>query len=147
MMLLTASNTLVRDRQSYHVLRRFTWTLNAIVPAGMVLGVTPPVFRFVTGTLMGLPPEVASLVHIATAILIPWPAAIGYRRFYQGILARHRQTRRVAYGTAIRLTSMSVTAGMLALTTSLHGSSIGAIALAAGVLITDLRGALTVIVI
>ena len=77
----------------------------------------------------------------------PWPAAIGYRRFYQGILVRHRQTRRVAYGTAIRLASMSVTAGMLALTTSLHGPSIGAIALAAGVLITDFRGALTVIVI
>jgi len=134
MMLLTASNTLVRDRRSYLALRRFTWTLNAIVTAGMVLGVTPPVFRFVTGTLMGLPPEVASLVHIATAILIPWPAAIGYRRFYQGILVRHRLTRRVAYGTVIRLTAMSVTAGALTLTTGLRGSSIGAIALAAGVL-------------
>jgi len=99
-----------------------------------VLGVTPPVFRFVTGTLMGLPPEVASLVHVATAILIPWPAAIGYRRFYQGILVRHRLTRRVAYGTVIRLASMSVTAGGLALTTAWHGSSIGAAALAAGVL-------------
>ena len=134
MMLLTASNTLVRDRQTYFALRRFTWTLNTIVTAGMVLGVTPPVFRFVTGTLMGLPPEVASLVHIATAILIPWPAAIGYRRFYQGILVRHRLTRRVAYGTVIRLTAMSVTAGALTLTTGLRGSSIGAIALAAGVL-------------
>jgi hypothetical protein len=134
MMLLTASNTLVRDRRSYLALRRFTWMLNAAVTAGMMLGVTPPVFRFVTGTLMGLPPEVASLVHIATAILIPWPAAIGYRRFYQGILVRHRLTRRVAYGTVIRLASMSVTAGVLALTTSLHGSSTGAIALTAGVL-------------
>jgi hypothetical protein len=134
MMLLTASNTLVRDRQSYLALRRFTWTLNAGVTAVMVLGVTPPVFRFVTGTLMGLPPEVAGLVHIATMTLVLWPAAIGYRRFYQGILVRHRLTRRVAYGTVIRLASMSVTAGGLALTTTWHGSSIGAAALAAGVL-------------
>jgi hypothetical protein len=47
---------------------------------------------------------------------------------------RHRLTRRVAYGTVIRLTSMSLTAAGLSLTTSMHGASIGASALAAGVL-------------
>ena len=134
MMLLTASNRLVRDRQSYVALRRFTFSLNAGVTAVMLIGVVPPVFRFVTGTLMGLPPEVARLVHIATMILIPWPAAIGYRRFYQGILVHHGLTRRVAYGTVVRLTSMSLTAAALALATSMHGSSIGASALAVGVL-------------
>jgi progressive ankylosis protein len=133
MMLLTASNTLVRDRQSYFALRRFTFTLNAGVTALMIIGVVPPVFDLVTVRLMGLPPDVARLVHIATTILIPWPAAIGYRRFYQGILVRHRLTRRVAYGTVVRLTSMSVTAATLALGTSVHGSAIGATALAVGV--------------
>ena len=133
MMLLTASNRLVRDRQSYLALRRFTFTLNACVTAVMLIGVMPPVFDLVTLRLMGLPPEIARLVHVATTILIPWPAAIGYRRFYQGILVRHRLTRRVAYGTVVRLTSMSVTAAALALTTSMHGSSIGATALAVGV--------------
>jgi len=135
MMLLTASNRLVRDRQSYVALRRFTWTLNAGVTAAMVIGVVPPVFDLVTLRLMGLPPEIARLVHIATVILIPWPAAIGYRRFYQGILVRHGMTRRVAYGTVIRLTSMSATAAALALTTSMHGASIGATALAVGVVV------------
>ena len=115
MMLLTASNSLVRDRQSYFALRRFASGLNAAVTAVMVIVVVPPVFGFVAGTLMGLPPEVARLVHIATAILIPWPAAIGYRRFYQGILVRHGLTRRVAYGTVVRLASMSLTAAALAL--------------------------------
>jgi hypothetical protein len=91
------------------------------------------VFDLVTLRLMGLPPEIARLVHVATTILIPWPAAIGYRRFYQGILVRHRLTRRVAYGTVVRLTSMSATAAALALATSMHGASIGATALAVGV--------------
>jgi hypothetical protein len=99
----------------------------------MVIFVLPPVFDFVTLRLMSLPPEVASLVHVATMILIPWPAAIGYRRFFQGILVRHHLTRRVAYGTVIRLTSMSATAAALALATSMRGSSIGATALAVGV--------------
>ena len=47
------------------------------------------------------------MTHIATIILIPWPAAIGYRRFYQGLLIKNNLTRRVAYGTIVRLLSMS----------------------------------------
>ena len=135
MMLLTAANSLVSDRPSFLALRKFTFRLNAAVTAAMLIGILPPVFRFVTGTLMGLPPEVARLVHVATAILVPWPAAIGYRRFYQGVLVRHGMARRVAYGTVLRLASMSATAAVLALNSSLHGASIGATALATGVLV------------
>ena len=67
----------------------------------------------------------------------PDPVAGGDRRplLDQGILVRHRLTRRVAYGTVVRLTGMSATAAVLALTTTLHGSSIGAAALAAGVVV------------
>jgi hypothetical protein len=135
MMLLTAANSLVSDRPSFLALRTFTFRLNAAVTAAMLIVILPPVFRFVAGTLMGLPPEVASLVHVATAILVPWPAAIGYRRFYQGVLVRHGMARRVAYGTVLRLASMSATAAVLALNSPLHGASIGAAALATGVLV------------
>ncbi len=101
----------------------------------MVMLAVPAVFGFVGGRLMGLPPEVAELAHTAVAILIPWPAAIGYRRFYQGILVRHGMTRRVAYGTAVRLVSMSMTAAALALWSPLGGASIGGAALAVGVVV------------
>jgi hypothetical protein len=133
MMLMTAANTLVRGRQSFLAMRRFMYILNCAVTAIMAFGVLPPVFRLVTRDVMQLPPEVAHLVHIAVAILIPWPAAIGYRRFYQGVLVRNRLTRRVAYGTIVRLTVMSVTAATLMLATSVRGSTIGALALASGV--------------
>ena len=135
MMLLTAANSLVSGRPSFLALRKFTFKLNALVTAAMLVGILPPVFRFVTGTLMGLPPEVARLVHVATAILVPWPAAIGYRRFYQGVMVRHGLARRVAYGTVLRLASMSATAAALAVFSPLHGASIGAAALATGVLV------------
>jgi progressive ankylosis protein len=133
MMLLTASNALVRDRQSFLAMKRFTYTLVAGTTLLVVLANVPPVFRFFMHDVMAVPDNVADLVHIAMLVLVPWPGAIGYRRFYQGILVRHRMTRRVAYGTIIRLTSMSATAGTLAFTTSLHGSTVGAIALTAGV--------------
>jgi progressive ankylosis protein len=134
MMLLTASTALVRDRASYLALRRFAWMLNALVTVGMLVLALPPVFRFVGEGMIGLPPEISRLAHTATVVLIFWPAAIGYRRFYQGILVRYGLTRRVAYGTVARLLSMSVTAALLAVFTSLSGAILGATALLAGVI-------------
>jgi hypothetical protein len=67
------------------------------------------------------------------AVLLPWPAAIGYRRFYQGLLIRHHLTRRVAWGTVVRLSTMAVTALLLSATTRAPGVTVGAAALALGV--------------
>lgn len=133
MMLLSASTALVHGRNSYVALRRFAFLLNGLVTTGMIILAIPPVFRFVGETLIGLPPEISHLAHLATSIMILWPAAIGYRRFYQGILVRHHLTRRVAYGTVVRLATMSITAALLALTTSLTGAVLGAIAMLSGV--------------
>ena len=133
MMLLSASTALVHGRASYVALRRFAFLLNALVTLGMMILAIPPVFRFVGETLIGLPPEIARLAHLSTLIMIPWPAAIGYRRFYQGILVKHHLTRRVAYGTIVRLVTMSLTA-LLAYRAHLPGAVLGAIALLAGVI-------------
>jgi len=133
MMLLSASAALVRDRASYFALRRFANTLNALVTAGMLLLALPPVFDFVAERLIGLPHDIARLAHVATTAMILWPAAIGYRRFYQGILVRHHLTRRVAYGTIVRLTTMSITAALLAFVFHLPGALVGALALVSGV--------------
>ncbi len=134
MMLLSASAALVRDRASYLALRRFANTLNALVTAGMVVLALPPVFDFVAERLIGLPHDIAQATHVATTAMILWPAAIGYRRFYQGMLVRHHLTRRVAYGTVVRLTTMSVTAALLAFVFDVPGALVGALALLAGVL-------------
>jgi hypothetical protein len=133
-MVMTASNALVGDRGSFLKLRRFVYALNAILSAVVVVAVIPPLFRFVTDRLIGLPPDVARLTHIGLALLVPWPAAIGYRRFYQGILVRHHMPRRVAYGTVVRLVAMSAAAAGLALATSIPGVCIGSLALLTGVI-------------
>ncbi len=133
-MMMTAANALVADRQSLVALRRFAFQLNIGLTAVMAIGLLPPVFRFVTDRVIGLPPDLAGLTHVATALLLPWPAAIGYRRFYQGILVRHHQPRRVAYGTVVRLVTMSIVAAGLAIATDLAGAYIGSLSLCAGVL-------------
>lgn len=133
MMMLTAANTLVHDRQSFLALRRYNDMLNASLTIVIVVGVVPPVFRFVTDTIIGLPDDVARLTHMATACLITWPAAIGYRRFYQGILVRHGLARRVAYGTVVRLTTMGASAVSLSQLTAWPGAVVGGASLAIGV--------------
>lgn len=133
-MMMTAANALVADRGSLLALRRFSSRLNAALTAVMIVGVMPPVFRFVTDQVIGLPPDLAHQTHVAVSFLVLWPAAIGYRRFYQGILVRHHMPRRVAYGTLVRLATMSLTAAGLAFWTDLPGAYIGSIALGGGVI-------------
>ncbi|MCZ7558297.1 MAG: hypothetical protein M5R41_18015 [Bacteroidia bacterium] len=132
-MMMTASTALVKGKLSYVRLRNFTAVLNIGITVLMVVLVLPPVFRVVTEDLMKLPTEVARITHTATALLLPWPAAIGFRRFYQGLLIRSNLTRRVAWGTMIRLVAMSATALLLALSTSLPGAVVATAALSVGV--------------
>ena len=132
-MLFSAATALARDRASFLALRRFTLRLNASLTALLILLALPPVFTFLAQGILGLPAEVAHLGNLATALLAPWPAAIGYRRFHQGLLVRHGQTRRVAYGTVLRLAAMSLAAAALALGTRLPGACVGALALSSGV--------------
>jgi hypothetical protein len=132
-MLMSAATALARNRLSYLRLRTFTHALNASVTLVMVVALLPPVFNVIAYGLIGLPPEVASRTHIALLILLPWPAAIGIRRLYQGVLIRHRLTRRVAYGTMVRLAAMFGTAFALARHGGIEGAWVGAAALTMGV--------------
>ncbi len=133
-MMMSASTALVKDYQSFNQLRKFNWSLTLLLTLVMILFIIPPVFYFITEDLIGLPAEVSHLTHLAVIILIPWPGAIGFRRFYQGILIRNNLTRLVAYGTVIRLVSMSLAALGLYLFTKAPGVVVGASALSTAVI-------------
>ena len=132
-MIMSAATALVSGRASFVALRRFTAVLNAAVTGWMGLLLVPTVFRFVAQDVVALPEGVARLAHGALVVMLPWPAAIGYRRFYQGVLIRHNQTRRVALGTVVRLVSMALAGGGLFLLSPLPGATVGGAALAVGV--------------
>ncbi len=134
-MLMSASTALVRDRRSFRAVRRFTLFLCASQTAPMLLLSVPAVFRLAAHGILDLPDEVARPSYLAVVALLPWPAAIGYRRFYQGILIRRGLTRRVAYGTAVRLASMAAAGLALYSTHALPGAAVGGAALATGVVL------------
>ena len=132
-MMMSASTALVKDNYSFTRLKRFTYILSGGLTLLMLIMIIPFLFYFITEDLIGLPAEVAGLTHIATIILLPWPGAIGYRRFCQGILIRNNMTRCVAYGTIVRLTTMSLTAILFFTYLDVPGVVVGASALSIAV--------------
>ncbi len=132
-MLMSASTALVTGRNSYKKLKYFTDILNAGITGIQLIILIPPVFNFIVIRLMEVPENVARLAHIALLIFLPWAASIGYRRFYQGILIRNNLTRRVTYGTLVRL-SIIVIMGLLLYIAGVRGAYVGAGAMALAVM-------------
>ncbi|MFN2138094.1 MAG: hypothetical protein ACK2UK_19215 [Candidatus Promineifilaceae bacterium] len=132
--LLATSTALVHDNQSYRLVRRFTihWAIFLTV-ISIFLAFTP-LFNVVVVQLLQTPEPVARWVRPGLQIMILWSAAIAWRRFLQGILIHFGHTRRVAWGTAVRLVSSAGTAAMLGFSSSLPGVVIGASALMVGVI-------------
>lgn len=131
-MLMSASTALVTDQDSYRKLKRFTDILNGSITVVQLILLLPPVFNLIVTDLMGVPDEVVRLTYFALLLLLPWPASIGYRRFYQGILIRNNLTRRVTYGTLVRLSVIIVT-GFFLYKSGLQGAYVGAITLSLAV--------------
>lgn len=131
-MLMSASTALVGSSHSYRKLKRFTDILNVSVTVVQLILLLPPVFNFIVIDLMGVPQNVARLTHIALLLLLPWAASIGYRRFYQGILIRNNLTRRVTYGTLVRLFLIALS-GFILYLTGIEGAYVGAATLSIAV--------------
>lgn len=133
-MLLATSTALCRDGAAYRVLHRFMLWLNLLLTIIAVMVAFTPVFDWVVPGAMGVPIHIANAARPGMAIMTLWSAAIGWRRFYQGILIRFGRTRRVTYGTAVRLLSSATTAAVLAIWGRFPGVWVGSCALMAGVL-------------
>jgi O-antigen/teichoic acid export membrane protein len=132
-MIMSASTALARDRRSFEKLKWFTYTLCGLLTLLQALLVFTPAFDFIALDLMNLPPEVARITRVSLMILLPWPAAIGFRRFYQGLLIRNDQTKLVSLGTVVRMTAMIIVALGVYYNVDMEGAYTGALAVTVGV--------------
>ncbi len=132
-MLMSASTALVEDRASFLKLRKYSYILCAIITLILLILLIPAIFDLVIVKWVGLDPELIEITYTAILALIPWGGAIGYRRLYQGILIRKKQTRKVTYGTFVRLAVMAGSALLIGLF-DINGTLLGAMALSLGVI-------------
>jgi hypothetical protein len=137
-MMLSASIALVRDSYSYRALRGFLIKLNIMITLGMIITIIPPVFSVIAYNILHLTKPVADLMYGCLVSMICWPAAIGFRRFWQGLLIRAHLTKRVAVGTVVRLSTMFGTALLLVHFTHFSGTIIGGTSLTVGVILEAL---------
>jgi len=132
-MILSASTALVVGPVSFRRLRNFMLLSNLLLTLGMLAAVLSPAWMWIAAHALDLPEEVARLTRTALLIMVPWPGAIGYRRFYQGLLIRTGETRKVAYGTVIRMSTVALATLGLFLFGDLPGAWVAAWGLTLGV--------------
>ncbi len=132
-MLLATCTALATNRKNYLALRRFMIWINSLATVVAVLMAFTPLYGIVVRSLMGIPGDIAEAAKPGMGIMTLWTAAIGVRRFYQGVMIRRGQTRPIGYGTLVRLTFSGGTGILLAIVSHLPGVYVGTIGLMAGV--------------
>jgi hypothetical protein len=134
-MLLATTTALARSRQNYLQLRRFTLHLMALTTLLHILVGWTPLFDVIVRGGMRVPESLVEPIRLGMRIMIFWSAAIGWRRFRQGVMIRFGQTRFVGQGTIVRLCASAGTAAVLALMGNVPGVAVGAYSLSVGVLV------------
>lgn len=132
--LLSTSTALSGDRPSYLQIRKFTIHWIILLTLVTVILAFTPLFDFVVVRIMSVPEEVAVWVKQGLKIMSLWSAAIAWRRFLQGIMIRFDQTKKVAWGTIVRLSATGITVISLAILSGWPGVVIGSVGLMAGVI-------------
>lgn len=134
-MLLASSLAFVHSAETYAVTRRLTVILCWYCTVLTFFAGWTPLLDIVAGGWLGFPAETIEASRIPLRIMLFWSAAIGWRRFLQGILIHQGQSQRLVHGTLFRLASIFLTTVTLAKTANIGGAAIAAIAIMVGVLI------------
>ncbi len=131
--LMATATALVNDRQSYRQTRWFVLHWMLLLSAVSAVVACTPLFDWIVRDAMQAPADVAQRVRTGMIIMIPWSAAIAWRRFLQGVLIGAGRSRPIAVGTALRLALSAGCAFSLGVWSGLSGIEVGVYALMVGV--------------
>jgi progressive ankylosis protein len=132
-MLLHASNALAPTQLSRQALWQFALIASGAMSLLLALTTLPFVFEIVGEGWLGVSPSLSGTIRSTLSIMILWPFAIGWRRYFQGLLIHDGQSNAVAQAGIIRL---SVVGGILAggFTLSANGAVVAGMSLVWGVI-------------
>jgi progressive ankylosis protein len=132
-MLLHTSNALAPTQASRKALWKFTLIASGVMSLLLAIIAIPFIFAIVGEGWLGISPSLSNTVRSVITIVILWPFAIGWRRYFQGLLIHAGQSNAVAQAGIIRLL---VVAGILAIgfILQISGAIIAAMSLVWGVI-------------
>jgi progressive ankylosis protein len=102
-MLLHASNALAPTQASRRALWQFTLIASGSMSLLLALTTIPAIFEIVGEGWLGVVPSLSGTIRSTLAIVILWPFAIGWRRYFQGLLIHGGESNAVAMAGIIRL--------------------------------------------
>lgn len=132
-MILHASNTFAKDPKARQALWKFMLLCSGGLFSILLILLLGPIYQYIAPWLLGPHAQLNQFVQIALFILILWPAAIAWRRYFQGILIANGYAKAVGSCALFRVAVVIVT---LSVGYTLHFSGIylGASALMLGIL-------------
>lgn len=107
-MILHAANALAGSQDSRKALWRFTLFVGGGLTFLLSLLGIPIIFNFVGVSLLGIPSAMLATVSQVLLLMGGWPFAIAWRRYFQGLLIYHGQSRAVAKASIFRLFTLAV---------------------------------------
>ena len=107
-MILHASNALAGSQDSRKALWRFTLLVGGGLTFVLSLLGLPIIFSFVGVSLLGIPSAMLATVSQVLLLMGGWPFAIAWRRYFQGLLIYHGQSRAVAKASIFRLFTLAL---------------------------------------
>ena len=107
-MILHAANALAGSQDSRKALWRFTLFVGAGLTCLLSLLGLPMIFNFVGVSLLGIPSAMLATVSQVLLLIGGWPFAIAWRRYFQGLLIYHGQSRAVAKASILRLFTLAL---------------------------------------
>ena len=107
-MILHAANALAGSQDSRKALWRFTLFVGAGLTCLLSLLGLPIIFNFVGVSLLGIPSAMLTTVSQVLLLMGGWPFAIAWRRYFQGLLIYHGQSRAVAKASILRLFTLAL---------------------------------------
>ena len=124
MLIQAASASLCKDKETFYKLRKFANWMGIGLTAIHILIAVTPLYFFVVRTILNIPEEVVGVARQGLIFMIPWAGSISYRRFHQGILVRFGHTRRMSFGTILRLISDVACVALLSLIPGINGLAV-----------------------
>jgi progressive ankylosis protein len=102
-MLLHASNALAPTQASRKSLWRFTLIASGLMSLLLALTIIPAIFAIVGEGWLGVSTDLSDPIRVTIAITILWPFAIGWRRYFQGLLIHYGHSKAIAQAGIVRL--------------------------------------------
>ena len=124
MLIQAASASLCKDKETFYKLRKFAnWMGVGLTALHLLIAVTP-LYYFVVRTILNVPEEVVVVARQGLIFMLPWAGSISYRRFHQGILVRFGHTKRMSFGTILRLISDVACVALLSIIPGINGLAV-----------------------